>query len=94
MAISWHDFRNPKLEVCYSRQNRVTIFSNRATILGAAVAYLSLIVFRNKGDEGWREKVRFADLETEERGDFLHSLPVYVCFNSFIDYAICKLNYE
>jgi len=38
--------------------------------------------------------VRFADLETEERGNFLHSLPVYVCFNYFIDYAICKLNYE
>jgi len=46
------------------------------------------------GDEFWREKVRFADPETEEQGDLLHSLPVYVCFNSFIDYAICKLNYE
>ena len=76
------------------KQNRVMISSNCATILGAAVAYLSLIVFRNKGDEGWREKVRFVDLETEERGDFLHSLPVYVCFNSCIDYAICKLKYE
>ena len=40
------------------------------------------------------EKVRFADLEIEERGDFLQSLPVYVCFNSFIDNVICKLNYE
>jgi len=27
-------------------------------------------------------------------GDFIISQPVYVCFNSSIDYAICKLNYE
>jgi len=70
------------------------ISSNRATVLGVVVAYLSLIVFRNKGYGFWREKVRIANQEIEERGDFLHYLPVYVCFNSFIDYAICILNYE
>lgn len=67
---------------------------NRDTIRHVLVPIQAEASAENKGCELWREKVQFADLKTEERGDFLRSLLVYVCFNSFIDYAICKLNYE
>jgi len=50
---------------------RVMISLNRATILGAVVAYLSLIVFKNKGYEPWRAKCDF-DIQRQLGGRFLH----------------------
>jgi len=91
MANLWHDFRNPNLESLLPKTESCHNFIKSCHDFRSSCCLFKLNCFKNKGYESWREKVRFADLDTEERGDFLHSLPVYVCFNSFIEYAICKL---
>jgi len=53
--------------VCYTRQKCVTIYLNRATILGAIVAYLSWRLFWKQGLRIGESKVRFWDLNTARR---------------------------
>jgi len=55
--------------VCYTRQKRVTIYLNRATILGAVVAYLSWRLFWKQGLRVGESQVRFWDLKTARRAN-------------------------
>jgi len=55
--------------VCYTRQKRVTIYLNRATILWAVVAYLSWRLFWKQGLRVGESQVRFWDLKTARRAN-------------------------
>jgi len=57
MAKTWHDYGNPNLGGLLHKQKRVTIYLNRATILGAVVAYLSWRLF-------WKQGLRILERES------------------------------
>jgi heme O synthase-like polyprenyltransferase len=67
MAKTWHDYGNPNLGGLLQKQKRVTIYLNRATILGAIISYLSWRLFWKQGWRFGESKVRFWDLKTARR---------------------------
>ena len=81
MAKTWHDYGNPNLGGLLHKQKRVTIYLNRATILGAVVAYLSWRLLWKQGLRIGESKVRFWDLKTARRAissTFYHFMYVLI----------------
>jgi len=67
MAKTWHDYRNPDLGGLLHKQKRVTVYLNHATILGAAVAYLSWRLFWKQGLRFEKSRVQFWDYKAARR---------------------------
>jgi len=98
--VAWRDFvTRMKVWFCHG---------NRGTISGGVARFCRIVArfYEASHDFGRRKyflfklkpvpELRVTILRPEDcwKGDFIILYSVHVCFNYFIDYAICKLDYE
>jgi len=93
--ISWRDFEKDLEHELGFKTNRGVIYSNRGAILASEnISYLNKKLVLETGVTIWEEQSAILRPKDGYEGDFFNLLSVPVCFDSTIDYAICKFYYE
>jgi len=95
LPVSWPDFEKDLEHKLEFKTKSWRNFTKRGAIIGCRKYFLfkqKLVSETSVTNLGEYSAILISRDGYE--GDFFILLLVHVCFNSYIDYAICKLNYE